>query len=95
MALNTCRLLIELIPMYLDKEAYPVVFADGPETSSILENYRFDLVFFTGSTQIGKMVYQAAAAHLTPVVLELGGKNPVWVDGTADLENAAKVSFTE
>ena len=92
-AINTCRLLIELVPLYLDKEAFPIVFANGPETASLLENYRFDLVFFTGSSHIGKLVYQAAAAHLTPVVLELGGKNPVWVDESADLDNAAKVLF--
>lgn len=92
-ALSTCRLMIELIPLYLDKDAFPIIFANGPETADILAQFRFDLVFFTGSSQIGKLVYQAAAAHLTPVVLELGGKNPVWVDETADLDNAAKVFF--
>jgi aldehyde dehydrogenase (NAD+) len=57
-ALNTCRLIKELIPRYLDKEAYPVIFADGPETSNILKKHRFDLVFFTGSPKIGRLVYQ-------------------------------------
>ena len=66
----------------MDKDCFPVIFADGPQTASILESNRFDLVFFTGSSAIGKKVYQAASAHLTPVVLELGGKNPVWVDDT-------------
>ena len=80
----------ELIPNYLDKECFPVIFADGPQTASILELNRFDLVFFTGSSAVGKKVYQAAACHLTPVVLELGGKNPVWIDETADIATAAK-----
>lgn len=52
--------------------------------------HRFDLIFFTGSPSLGRMVMEAAAPHLTPVVLELGGKSPVIVDKDADIAVAAK-----
>jgi len=51
---------------------------------------RYDMIFFTGGPTIGKLVMKAAAEHLTPVVLELGGKNPVWVDASADLDRVAR-----
>ncbi len=51
---------------------------------------KFDKIFFTGSTKVGKIVYKAAAEHLTPVVLELGGKSPAIVSKEAHLETAAK-----
>ena len=50
----------------------------------------FDMIFFTGSTAVGKIVMAAAAKHLTPVVLELGGKSPCIVDETANISLAAK-----
>ena len=48
-------------------------------------NYKFsfDLIFFTGGPSIGKLVMKAASEYLTPVILELGGKNPVWIDPSA------------
>ena len=52
--------------------------------------FRFDMIFFTGGPRIGKFVMKAAAEYLTPVVLELGGKNPVWVDPSADLHRTAR-----
>lgn len=55
-----------------------------------LLDYRFDLIFFTGSPSLGRMVMEAAARHLTPVVLELGGKSPCIVDKDADIATAAK-----
>lgn len=48
------------------------------------------MVFFTGSSHVGRLVYQAAAMHLTPVILELGGKNPVWLDKSFDFNLAAR-----
>jgi aldehyde dehydrogenase (NAD+) len=61
-----------------------------PETTALLEQ-RWDLVFFTGSERVGKIVMTAAAKHLTPVVLELGGKSPCIVDSSvADLRTAVK-----
>ena len=69
--------------------AVAVVEGGVPETTELLEQ-RFDHVFFTGSTQVGKVVMQAAARHLTPVTLELGGKSPCIVDEQVDLDVAAR-----
>jgi len=66
------------------------VVEGGVEESAALLNERFDLIFFTGSTTVGKIVMKAAACNLTPVVLELGGKSPCIVDETADIKLAAK-----
>jgi len=82
-------LLAELVPQYLDPELVQVVLGGIPETSALLEQ-RWDYIFFTGSTMVGKIVYQAAAKHLTPVTLELGGKSPCIVDAQVDLEVAAR-----
>ena len=60
------------------------------EVNTILLAQRFDMIFFTGSPAVGKTVMRAAAEHLTPVVLELGGKSPCIVDRFADLDAAAK-----
>ncbi len=62
----------------------------GPEVSRALLAEKFDYIFFTGGTGIGRQVMAAAAAHLTPVTLELGGKSPCVVDATARLDLAAK-----
>lgn len=67
-----------------------IVVQGGVDISQKLLEFRWDKIFFTGSTQVGKIVMQAAAKYLTPVVLELGGKNPVVVDKDANLEVAAK-----
>ena len=71
--------------------AHYLFVAEGgvPETTELL-NLRFDKIFFTGSTAVGKIVYQAAAKNLTPVTLELGGKSPAIVSKSADLDIAAK-----
>ncbi len=69
--------------------AVAVVEGGVPETTALLEQ-RFDHVFFTGSTQVGKVVMQAAAKHLTPVTLELGGKSPCIVDQHVDVDVAAR-----
>src|SRR4029077_17917003 len=59
-----------------------------PETTALLDQ-PWDLIFFTGSPAIGKVIHQAAAKHLTPTVLELGGKNPKIVHSSANLKVAA------
>jgi len=69
---------------------YVSVVQGGVEISQHLLNQRWDKIFFTGSTRVGKIVMQAAALHLTPVILELGGKNPVVVDKDANLMVAAR-----
>jgi len=70
--------------------AHVSVAQGGLETNQELLAKRWDKIFFTGSTKVGKIVMQAAAKHLTPVVLELGGKNPVVVDSDANLKIAAR-----
>ncbi len=64
---------------------YVYCTAGGVETNNMLLRHRFDKIFFTGSARVGKLILQAAANHLTPVILELGGKSPVIVDETASL----------
>ncbi len=82
------KLMAELIPQYVDPEAAVVVEGDVEVATELLEQ-KWDHIFFTGSTNVGKIVMQAAANHLTPVTLELGGKSPTIVDESADLVAAA------
>lgn len=71
-------------------ERYIAYFRGGREVNTALLAGRYDIIFFTGSPSLGRVVMEAAAKHLTPVVLELGGKSPCIVDRTADVEMAAK-----
>lgn len=66
------------------------VVEGGPETSKILLELPWDYIFFTGSVSVGKIVYQAAAKHLCPVTLELGGKNPCVIHESAKIEVTAR-----
>jgi aldehyde dehydrogenase (NAD+) len=72
-----------------DESEVAVIEGEGPVAAALLER-RFDHIFFTGSTRVGRIVMKAAAEHLTSVTLELGGKSPVIVDRTANLDEAAK-----
>lgn len=72
------------------KEQYIKVVNGDVETSKVLLEQHFDMIFFTGSPRVGKLVMKAAAENLTPVVLELGGKSPAVVDKTVNLALAAK-----
>jgi acyl-CoA reductase-like NAD-dependent aldehyde dehydrogenase len=85
----SAQALADLVPQYLDPEAVSVVTGGVPETTALLEK-RWDHIFFTGGTSIGRIVMTAAAKNLTPVVLELGGKSPAIVDASADLKVAAR-----
>ncbi len=69
--------------------AYISVVEGGREETQALLSQRFDYIFFTGGTRIGKIVMRAAAEHLTPLTLELGGKNPCIVDADSNPEIAA------
>jgi acyl-CoA reductase-like NAD-dependent aldehyde dehydrogenase len=89
MAARSSALLRRLAERYLDPHAFAVVEGDA-EVSTDLLNQRFDLIFYTGGERVGRIVMAAAARHLTPVVLELGGQNPCIVDETADLAVAAR-----
>jgi aldehyde dehydrogenase (NAD+) len=77
-----------LVPKYFDPRIVAVVEGGVPETTALLAQ-KWDFIFFTGSPQVGKIIHQAAAKHLTPCVLELGGKNPTIVHSSANLEVAA------
>ena len=85
----TNEVLLELIPKYFEPEALAAVTGDRGTTAEILQ-LPFDFIFLTGSASAGKAVMKAAAEHLTPVLLELGGQNPAIVDETANLADAAK-----
>ncbi len=71
-------------------EEYVAVVKGGREENSHLLDKKFDFVFFTGSPEVGRVVLRHTAEHLTPTVLELGGKSPVIVDSTADIPLAAR-----
>lgn len=85
----TAKFMAETIPKYLDNECFHVVTGGVAETTELLKE-RFDYIFFTGSSAVGKVVHQAAARHLTPTTLELGGKSPVYLDSSVSMEVAAK-----
>jgi len=72
------------------EEKYISIVQGGRDVNAILLEQRFDIIFFTGSPDLGKIVMKAAANHLTPVVLELGGKSPCIVDSGANIDIAAK-----
>lgn len=88
-AVRTSALLAELLPQYLDTDATAVVEGGSEETTHLLAQ-RFDHIFYTGNGTVGRIVMTAAAKNLTPVVLELGGKSPVFVDRDADIATVAQ-----
>lgn len=86
---NTSAVVARLLRAHFD-EAYVAAVEGGVSTTQHLLQQRFDFIFFTGSTKVGKIVMRAAAEHLTPVTLELGGKSPAIVTEDADLGLAAR-----
>ncbi|GAA5840296.1 hypothetical protein JCM5353_002815 [Sporobolomyces roseus] len=85
-----CAALISrLLPKYLDPQSFICITGAIDQTSSLLK-LQFDHIFYTGSGNVGKIVSKAAAEHLTPVTLELGGKSPAIVLDDADLDVAAR-----
>ena len=86
---NTMKVMASLINENFPPEYLHVVTGGVEETTQLLQE-KFDKIFFTGSTRVGKIVYEAAAKNLTPVTLELGGKSPVIITKSANLEIAAK-----
>lgn len=88
LAPSTGNLISKLIPKYLDENCFKVMLGGVDETTQILLE-RFDHILYTGSTNVGKIVMGAAAKYLTPVTLELGGKNPVYVDKNCNLQTVA------
>ncbi|XP_053424584.1 aldehyde dehydrogenase family 3 member A2 isoform X1 [Nycticebus coucang] len=86
---NTATILAKLLPQYLDQDLYVVMNGGVKETTELLKQ-RFDHILYTGSTAVGKIVMEAAAKHLTPVTLELGGKSPCYIDKDCDLDVACR-----
>ena len=86
---NVSRVLSEMIRATFSDE-YIAIVEGNREVNQMLLAERWDLIFFTGSPSLGKMVMEAAAKTLTPVVLELGGKSPCIIDKDANLAVAAK-----
>lgn len=89
LAANSSRAIKELISKHFEPNYFTVVEGGVTETQLLLAQ-KFDKIFFTGSTNVGKIVYEAAAKHLTPVTLELGGKSPAIVSKNCNLPIAAK-----
>ena len=91
----TSAVLARLIPEYLDTSAVAVVEGGVPETTGLLDQ-RWDHILYTGNGSVGRIVAAAAAKHLTPVTLELGGKSPAIVTRDANIKLAAsRVAFSK
>ena len=86
---NVSRVLTEMIRATFPEE-YIAIVEGNRQVNQMLLAERWDLIFFTGSPSLGKMVMEAASKHLTPVILELGGKSPCIIDKTANFKVAAK-----
>ncbi|MEP7705277.1 aldehyde dehydrogenase family protein [Paraglaciecola sp. 25GB23A] len=95
LSVSTATLLATLIPQYLDNQAYKVVTGAVKETTELLQQ-RFDHILYTGGEGVAKIVMRAAAEHLTPVTLELGGKCPCIVDSNTDLSvTASRIAWSK
>ena len=86
---NCEQLIVRMIAELFSPEEITVIAGGVEETTQLLD-LKWDHIFFTGSPQVGKIVMKAASNYLTPVTLELGGKNPVIVDKTANLKDTAQ-----
>jgi aldehyde dehydrogenase (NAD+) len=86
---RTSALLARWLPEYLDPQAVAVIEGGVAETTELLKQ-RYDHIFYTGNGHVGRIVMEAAAKHLTPVTLELGGKSPCILDEHVDLEVAVR-----
>ncbi len=89
LALKASNAMAKLINSNFERGYFHVIEGGPTETQALLE-HRFDKIFFTGSITVGRLIYQAAAKHLTPVTLELGGKSPAFVFADCDIKTTAK-----
>ncbi|KAE9553592.1 hypothetical protein FO519_003187 [Halicephalobus sp. NKZ332] len=89
LSVHTSALIAKLVPNYMSKDVVRVVQGGPAETTELLKE-RFDHIFYTGNPAVGKIIMRAASEHLTPVTLELGGKNPVIIDDEVDLYTVAR-----
>lgn len=88
-ASHTSAVIKKILSAVFSPDVLQVIEGDGEYTSKILD-HGFDHVFYTGSSQVGKLVYQKAAVHLTPVTLELGGKSPSIFHQSANFKKGVK-----
>lgn len=88
-SVHVSQLLANILPKYIDEQLVQVYLGGVDETTQLLQQH-FDYIFFTGSTHVGRIVYQLAAKNLTPVTLELGGKTPVYIDDNVDIKLTTK-----
>jgi aldehyde dehydrogenase (NAD+) len=86
---KTNEVLMKIIQESFVEEHVSMILGDADVYEPILQ-VRYDVIFFTGSPRVGKIIMKAAAEHLCPVILELGGKNPCIIDQDANLDVAAK-----
>jgi beta-apo-4'-carotenal oxygenase len=86
---NVAMVIKSIVESCLDPEAYRVVIGAVPETTALLDQ-KWDKIFYTGSANVARIICKRAAENLTPVTLELGGRNPAFVTRNADLKLAAK-----
>lgn len=87
----TAAVIEELVAKYFESEWVTVVQGEGHKVvPQMIENFRFDHLFFTGSPKVGSILAQQAAKYLIPTTLELGGKSPTIIDESANLKLAAK-----
>lgn len=84
---NFCTALAKIITSVFPPENVQVINGGIPESQYLMNQCKFDKIFFTGSTTVGKLIYKAASETLTPVVLELGGKSPVFITKHIDLNS--------
>lgn len=85
----TSALLTDLMRRYFEPCCLAAVVGDSYDSLELIK-LPFNFIFFTGSPDMGKLVARSAAEHLTPVILQMGGQNPVLVDETADIADAAR-----
>ncbi|KAL0278233.1 UNVERIFIED_CONTAM: hypothetical protein PYX00_000109 [Menopon gallinae] len=89
MAPASAKVMKDLVHKYLDTDCFHVITGGVPETTALLKE-RFDYIFYTGSTSVGKIIHKAANEHLTPVTLELGGKSPTYIDSTVNMRKTTE-----
>lgn len=86
---NVAMVIKKIVEKYLDPASYRVVNGPVPETTALLDQ-KWDKIFYTGSAQVARIIAKKAAENLTPITLELGGRNPAFVTRNADVKLAAK-----
>ena len=86
---QTSKIITQIIKNVFE-ESQAISIEGGVKTSTALLAEKWDYIFFTGSTKVGKIIAEAAAKHLTPVTLELGGKSPCIIDNTVNLKLVAR-----